>query len=165
MVKIRKLYNLNRIACSFCLEIEESFSELSVFKILYCCIRWIRESYTLTAIDSIITPKIELVIRLMNESSGQDAASVTGHSARGERMVITASFENKSGRNNTFHEINANDGIWGILPDEVSELSVSRSHFDRQSITHHSFNTKHYHSNSSDHGSECCTKCIHPVIG
>ena len=35
-----------------------------------------------TAIDTIITPKIELAVRSMNASSEQDAASVTANSER-----------------------------------------------------------------------------------
>ena len=37
----------------------------------------------LTAVDSIITPKVELVIRSKNASSGRDATSVMGSSERG----------------------------------------------------------------------------------
>ena len=37
----------------------------------------------LTAIDSNITPKIELAIRSINASSGPDATSVWAHSERG----------------------------------------------------------------------------------
>ena len=90
-----------------------------------------------TVIDNFITRRTELAVTSINASSGQDAACVTVNSERRERTGITASFENMSERNNTFHEVNANDETMGNIPDEVSELSVSRSHFDRQSRTHH----------------------------
>ena len=44
------------------------------------------ENAFLTAIDSIITPKIELTIRSINASSGRDATSVTTNSGRGEHI-------------------------------------------------------------------------------
>ena len=52
--------------------------------------------------------------------------------------MITASFENVSERNNTFHALNVNDETRKNITDEVSELSVLGTHFDRQSHTHHS---------------------------
>ena len=55
----------------------------------------------LTAIDSIITPKVELAIRSMKASSGRDAASVMANSERGEHVGITVRLENVSERNNT----------------------------------------------------------------
>ena len=70
----------------------------------------------LTAIDNIITPSIELEIRSIFASSGRDADSVTANSERGERMGITASFENVSEKNKTFHEINVNDETRGEYP-------------------------------------------------
>ena len=42
----------------------------------------------LTVIDGIITPDIELAIRSINASSGQDAASATVNSERGEHIRI-----------------------------------------------------------------------------
>ena len=63
----------------------------------------------LTAIDNNITPRIELVVGLMNASSGRDATSVTAISKREEHTGITASFENVSARNNTFLVLNVND--------------------------------------------------------
>ena len=47
----------------------------------------------LTTIANIITPRIELAARLINASSGREAASVTANAERGEHLVITASFE------------------------------------------------------------------------
>ena len=62
----------------------------------------------LTAIDSIVAPKIELAIRSINASSGRDVTSVTANSERGEHIGITAPFENVSERNNTLHVLNVN---------------------------------------------------------
>ena len=92
----------------------------------------------LTAIDSIVAPKIELAIRSINASSGQDATSVTASSELGEHVGIEASFENASGNNNVLHATNVNDETRNNIPDEVSELSVPGTHFDRQTHTHHS---------------------------
>ena len=75
----------------------------------------------LTAINSIITPRIELAVRSISASSGRDAASVTANSELGERVGIIASFENVSERNNTFHELNTNDETRVNIADEVSE--------------------------------------------
>ena len=92
----------------------------------------------LTAIDSIITPEIESAIRSMNASSGRGATSVMVSSERGEHIGITALLENVSEMNNTPHVLNINDETRKKIPDEVSELSVPDTHFDRQSQTHHS---------------------------
>ena len=95
------------------------------------------QNATLTAIDSIIAPKIELAIRSMNASSRRDATSVTANSERGEHIGITAPFENVSERNNTLHVVSTNDETRNNIPGEVSELSVQGTHFDRQPHTHH----------------------------
>ena len=100
----------------------------------------------LTAIDSIVAPKIELAIRSINASSGQDATSVTANSERGEHVGINGSFENASGNNNILHVSNVNDETRNNIPDEVSELSVPETRFDRQTHTHH---TAAFCSNSS----------------
>ena len=50
----------------------------------------------LTAIDNIVTPKIELAIRLLNASSGRDVTSVSANSEPREHVGINASFENTS---------------------------------------------------------------------
>ena len=92
----------------------------------------------LTAIDNIVAPKIELAIRSMNTSSGRDATSVTANWERGESVGISASFENASGNNNVLHVSIANDETRHDIPDEVSELSVPETRFDRQTHTHHS---------------------------
>ena len=92
-----------------------------------------------TAIDNIITPKIELALRSINASPGQDATSVMASSERGEHIRITAPFENVSERNNTLHVLNTNDETRNKIPDEVSELFVQDTHVDRQPHTHHRY--------------------------
>ena len=91
----------------------------------------------LTAIDNIVAPKIELAIRSINASSGRDVASVSANSERKERVGIIASFENASRKNDTLDVSNVNDETRHNIPDEVSELSVPETHFDRQAHTHH----------------------------
>ena len=92
----------------------------------------------LTAIDKIVAPKIELAIRSINASSGRDVTSVSANSERRELVGINASFENASGNNNTLGVSNVNDQTRHNTPDEVSELSVPETIFDRQAHTHHS---------------------------
>ena len=91
----------------------------------------------LTAIDNIVAPKIELAIRSINASSGRDVTSVSANSKRREHVRINASFENASGNDNTLGVSNVNDETRHNIPDEVSELSVPETHFDRQPHTHH----------------------------
>ena len=91
----------------------------------------------LTAIENKVAPKIELAIRSINASSGRDATSVSANSERRERVGINASFENASKNNDTLDGSNVNDESRHNLPDEVSELSVPETHFDRQAHTHH----------------------------
>ena len=67
------------------------------------------QNATLTSIDIIIAPKIELAIRSINASSGQSVTSVTANSERGEHMGITAPFKYVSERINTLHVVNTND--------------------------------------------------------
>ena len=93
----------------------------------------------LTAIDNIVTPKIELAIRSINASSGRDATSVSANSERREHVGINASFENASGNNNTLGVSNVNDETRHDIPDEVGELSVPKTRFDRQPHTHHRY--------------------------
>ena len=92
----------------------------------------------LTAIENIVAPQIELAIRSINASSGRDATSVSANSERRERIGINASFENASKNNDTLNASNVNDETRHNNPDEVSELSVPETHFDRQAHTHHS---------------------------
>ena len=91
----------------------------------------------LTAIENIVTPKIELAIRSINASSGQDVTSVTASSERGERVGVNTSLENASESNKTLLVPNVNDETRLNIPDEVSELSVPETRFDRQPQTHH----------------------------
>ena len=91
----------------------------------------------LTAIDNIVTPKIELAIRSINASSGRDVTSVSANSERRERVGINASFENASRNDDTLDVSNVNDETRHNIPDELSELSVPETHFDRQAQTHH----------------------------
>ena len=76
----------------------------------------------LAAMGNNITPRVELTVRLINASSGRDAASVTTNSQRGEQVGITTSFENVSDRNNKSHEVNVNDETREYIPDELSDL-------------------------------------------
>ena len=89
------------------------------------------------AIDSFVAPKIELSIRLLNASSGQDATSVTANIERAEYVGVTDPFENASGNNNVLHLSNVKNETRNNLPDEVNELSVPGTRFDRQTHTHH----------------------------
>ena len=91
----------------------------------------------LTAIDKIVAPKNELAIRSINASSGRDVTSVSANSERRELVGINASFENASGNNNTLGVSNLDDETRQNIPDEISELSVPETHFDRQPHTHH----------------------------
>ena len=91
----------------------------------------------LTAIENIVTPKIELAIRSINASSGQDATSVSANSERKERVGINASFENASKNNGTLDVSIVNGETRHNIPDEVTELSAPEIHFDRQSHIHH----------------------------
>ena len=96
------------------------------------------QNATLTAIDNIVAPKIELAIRSMNTSSGRDVTSVSAISERREHAGINAFFENASENNNKLNTTNEKDETRRNIHDEVSELSVPGTHFDRQPHTHHS---------------------------
>ena len=91
----------------------------------------------LTAIDNIVTPKIELAIRSINASSGRDVTSASGNSERREYAGINASFENASANNRTLGMANTNDETRHDFHDGVSELPVLEAQFDRQLPTHH----------------------------
>ena len=94
----------------------------------------------LTAIENIVAPKIELAIRSINASSGRDATSVSTNSERRQHVGINASFENASKNNDILDVSNVNDETRHNNPDEVSELSVPETHFNRQTRTHHNYN-------------------------
>ena len=91
----------------------------------------------LTAIENIVAPKIELAIRSINASSGQDVTSASATSERREYIGSNVPFENASENNNTLGVTNVNDETRHNISDEVSELSVPETHFDRQAHTHH----------------------------
>ena len=95
-----------------------------------------------TTIENIVAPKIELAIMSINASSGRDATSVTANSERGERVGINTTSENASENNNTLRVPNVSDETRLNFPDELSELSVPETRFDRQPQTHHSGSTK-----------------------
>ena len=95
------------------------------------------QNANLAAIDNVIFPRIELAVSSKNASFEQDAASCLEFWERGERMEIAAAFENVSEKNNTLHEVNANDETRRNIPDDVGDLSVSRTHSDRQTRSHH----------------------------
>ena len=103
----------------------------------YACL-YTTQNAVLTAIENIVAPKNELAIRSINASSGRDAASVTANSERGERAGVNVPFENASENDNIQHVSNVNDETRQNIPDEVSELSVPETRFDRQPHTHHS---------------------------
>ena len=90
-------------------------------------------------IDNIFAPKIELAIRSINTSSGRDLTGVSANSERREHAGINAFFENASKNNNKLNTTNENDETRRNIHDEVSELSVPGTHFDRQPHTHHTF--------------------------
>ena len=81
--------------------------------------------------------KIELAVRSVNASSARDVTSVAANSEFGERVGINASFENASGKNKTLRASNLNDETRNNILDEVSDLSVPETRFDRQTHTHH----------------------------
>ena len=91
----------------------------------------------LAAIDDIAGPKIELAISSINASCGRDATSVTANSERGELVGINASLENASGNDKTLRASNLNDETRNNILDEVSDLSVTETRFDRHTHTHH----------------------------
>ena len=91
----------------------------------------------LTAFENIVAPKIELAIRSINASSGRDVTSVIANSERGERVGINASIGNVSENNNTLHVPSVSDETRLNILDEVGELSVPETRFDRQPHTPH----------------------------
>ena len=95
------------------------------------------QNAVLTAIDNIVTPKIELAIRSINASSGRDVTSASGNSERREYEGINASFENASANNRTLGMADTNDETRHDFHDGVSELPVLEAQFDRQLPTHH----------------------------
>ena len=123
----------------------------------------------LTAIENIVAPKIELAIRSINASSGRDASSVSANSERRELVGVNASLENASRNNDTLDVSNVNDETRHNIPDEVSELSVPVTHFDRQPYAHHMVTGAkehtHNHHNMVARGSEEFRNGHHMVTG
>ena len=85
------------------------------------------QNAVLTALNSIVGPKIELAIKSLNSSSGEGATSVIANSEQGELVRINALFENASGNNSVAHVSNVNDATRNNTPDKVSELSVTNT--------------------------------------
>ena len=79
----------------------------------------------LMAIDNIIAPKIQLVVRSINGSSGRDMASTRTKSKRKERVGIIATFETASENNIVLHASNMTHETLNTNPDEVNEVLVS----------------------------------------
>ena len=123
----------------------------------------------LTAIENIVAPKIELAIRSINASSGRDVTSVIANSERGERVGINASIENASENNNTLHVPSVSDETRLNIPDEVGELSVSETRFDRQPHTPHMVTGAkeqiHNHHDMVARGSEHIHNSHHKMTG
>ena len=95
------------------------------------------QNAVLTAIDNIVTPKIELAIRSINASSGRDVTSVSGNSERRDHERMNTSFGSASENNGTLGMTNANDETRCNPHDRVGELSVAGTQFDQQSPAHH----------------------------
>ena len=102
-------------------------------------------------------PIIELAIRSIDRSSGQDATSVTANSERGEHVGNNASFENASGNNNVLPVPNVNDETRNNIPDDLSQWSVPETRFDRQTHTYHNY-TRAAESISKFHDEALTTK-------
>ena len=123
----------------------------------------------LTAIENIVAPKIELAIRSINASSGRDVTSVIANSERGERVGINASIENASENNNTLHVPSVSDETRLNIPDEVGELSVPETRFDRQPHTPHMVTGAkeqiHNHHDMVARGSEHIHNSHHKMTG
>ena len=66
----------------------------------------------------------------------QDATSVAANSERGKHVGNIVFFEKASGNNNVINVSKVYDETRSNIPDEVSELSVTETRFDRQTQTH-----------------------------
>ena len=84
-----------------------------------------------------ITLKIKLAIRAINTSSGQNATSVMVNSERGEHTKITALLEKVSEKIYTLHVLKTNGETRNKSVDELNDLSVPGTQFDRPADTHH----------------------------
>ena len=81
--------------------------------------------------------------------------SVSANSEGREHAGLNAFFENASESSNKLNTTNENDETRRNIHDEVSELSVPGTHFDRQPHTHHN-STKIMKSKSKK--KHCCRK-------
>ena len=84
------------------------------------------------AIDSNLTPKTQKAIRSWNASSGREATSVTANSERREHIGTTGPVENVCERKKTLLVFNTNDATRNNFSDNVSEMSLPLTHFNRQ---------------------------------
>ena len=91
----------------------------------------------MTALENIVARKIELATKSIIASFGWDVTNVSANSERGEQVKIIAPFENASGNNNILHVSNVIEETRRNIADKVSELLAPKTHFDRQSHTHH----------------------------
>ena len=71
----------------------------------------------LTAMDNIIIPRIELAVRSMKASSGQDIASVTTNSESSEQLEISFPYSSLSDRKSFFSQLNSTDETRGYNSD------------------------------------------------
>ena len=96
----------------------------------------------LTTTDNIVAPKIELAIRSINAPSGRNATSVVANLERGEHVEVNVPFGNASGNKKVQQVPYGKDETRNDIPDDVSELSVPETRFDRQAHTRHIFRQK-----------------------
>ena len=101
----------------------------------------------LTSIGSTITPKTKMAVRSINAASTRDATNVMAKGEHRECKEFSLFFGNASERKDTLHEFNANDETGNSILDEVSELSVPRTHcnlclrFSTRNVTESNFST------------------------
>ena len=95
----------------------------------------LQDSILAAVIDN-VTPRIELVVKLMKASSGRGDASVLVGFKRVGQPGVTTSLESASERTIVFHEFNLTDKTRGYDLDEVGEIQVPRTHYDQQSHIH-----------------------------
>ena len=95
------------------------------------------QNATLTATDFINAPKIELVVGSVNASTAWEMASTRTELEREERVGISAPSESASENNKVLHLSNMNEETQNNILDDISELSVPGTRFDRQSHNHH----------------------------
>ena len=91
----------------------------------------------LTAINNVVTPKIELAIRSINASSGRDATSVLMDPESREHVGINTPCGSVSGDNETQAISELNDEARHNIQGDTGRLSVLETHFDQQPHTHH----------------------------